>query len=72
MNLIKHLLPIAYNILKKAMHDDPNYAWSWHQKVREIAFEEGLGYNASHTVAAKVMQKAFDLDTSKNPHYTKV
>jgi len=65
----------AFDVVKKAMKDDPELAWSWHSNIA-MSFYDELGLverseNRSvvcNRAAARFMAMCFDVDTSKEPH----
>lgn len=61
--------PQAFQTLKAAIHADEGYAWSWHCVAWSCAFDEGLETGAANRAAARFMSMAFDIDTSKHPHF---
>jgi hypothetical protein len=61
---------VAMAALEKAIHNDPDYAWSWHCNIACAAMDEGLERVAANRAAARFMYAAFDCDTTKLQHYT--
>ncbi|AQZ99360.1 hypothetical protein B5M06_14975 [Comamonas kerstersii] len=59
----------AMEALKAAMKADPEYAWSWHCAICAGAHDEGLETGAANRAAARVMNMAFDCDTTKNANF---
>ena len=55
----------AFFILKKAMKDDPDYAWSWHCNIAVTAQDAGAPYGVANEGAARFMKLCFDVDTKR-------
>lgn len=52
--------------LKKAMKDDPKYAWGWHCIIACLLMDEGIEQIAANKRAASFMKLAFNVDTLIN------
>ena len=55
----------AMDVLKQAMKDDPDYAWSWHCNIAVMMQDVGVSHTVSNKGAANFMRLAFDVDTTK-------
>lgn len=56
-------------VIKKAIHDDPEYAWGWHCNIAMAAYDEGLNHDKANKAAARFMYNCFGIDMTKNEHY---
>ena len=54
----------ALNILRKAMKEDYDYAWSWHCNVAVMMQDAEASHRISNDGAARFMKLAFGVDTS--------
>lgn len=74
--LVTLSVPDAFNVLKKAMQDDPEYAWSWHCNLAMSFYDEieTCESNDAHVIcnhaASRFMRLCFDIDTAKNKNFT--
>ena len=68
----------AFDVVKKAMKDDPDLAWSWHCNIA-MSFYDELGpmvepsavrHEVCNRAAARFMKLCFDVDTSEHPQFT--
>lgn len=60
----------AMNTLKKAMQDDPHYAWGWHCNITMAIFDTGAAsLRKSHIASARVMRNCFAIDITKHSEY---
>lgn len=57
----------AFETLKQAMKDDPEYAWSWHCNIAVMCRDAGATHNVSNDGAARFMKLCFGVDTSSGP-----
>ena len=55
----------AFNTLQQAMHDDPNYAWSWHCNLAMSAHDCGVDYETSNKIAHEFMRRLFEVNTKE-------
>ena len=55
--------------LKKALTDDPEYAWSWHCNIAMASHDEGLSKPEANRAAARFMKNCFDIDMTKHEHF---
>jgi hypothetical protein len=55
----------AFEVLKSAMSEYPDYARGWHDNIAVCAQDAGLEYNASQKAAAAFMKLCFGVDTAK-------
>jgi hypothetical protein len=55
----------AFNRLKKALNDDPDYAWSWHCNIAVAYQDEGGTHQAANRAAARFMRNCFDADANE-------
>ena len=62
-----HAVKQSFDTIKKAMHEDYSYAWSWHCNIAVPAMDEGLPHEAANKAAARFMYNAFELDTTSPP-----
>jgi len=53
----------AFDVLKKTMVDDPDYAWSWHCNIAVMAQDAGASHVVANDGAARFMKLWFDVDT---------
>tara|TARA_R110002111_G_scaffold74952_2_gene119067 strand:- start:180 stop:410 length:231 start_codon:yes stop_codon:yes gene_type:complete len=63
----------AMNRLKKAMEDDPTYAYGWHSNIAISAYDscdKGIEHDEAHRIgndaATNFMKVCFDVKTSSN------
>lgn len=64
----------AFEVLKQAMHDDFEFAWSWHCNIAMAFYDElgplitpsGTSHEVANRAAARFMKLCFDVDTSQN------
>ena len=59
----------AMGIIKKAIHDDPDYAWGWLCNLAMASLDEGLSHRASNQAAARFMSWCFKIDMTKHELY---
>jgi len=62
----------AFETLKKAIGDDPSYAWSWHCNIAMAAHDSGAGpHDACNRGAALFLNLLSDgrVDTTTHPAY---
>ena len=57
----------ALDVIKAAMKNDPGYAWGWHCSIAVAQQDAGVDHTISNEGAARFMQMAFGVDTSKGP-----
>ena len=57
----------AITVLKAAMQNESDIAWSWHCNVAVAMQDEGVSHKVSNAGATRFMQNAFGVDTSKAP-----
>ena len=55
----------AFETLKKAIGDDPSYAWSWHCNIAMAAYDEGVDHATANKAANRFMQLCFGVDTKE-------
>lgn len=55
----------AFDVLKTAMAEDPEYAWGWHCSIACSAMDEGLDKSQANHIAGRVMYMAFKVDTAR-------
>ena len=53
----------AYQVVCKAMQNDPEYAWSWHCNVAMTCQDAGAPYKEANDWTATFMKNAFGVDT---------
>lgn len=59
-------IPLAFESLKAAMHDDPSYAWSWHCNLAMPIMDAiGCTHRQANDAAARLMRHLFDFDVTK-------
>lgn len=70
-SFLHELTPVtdAMNVLRQALYDDPEYAWSWHCNLAMASIDEGMDWNSAQFAAARFMQICFGVDTTKNDHF---
>lgn len=68
---LNELTPVtdAMNTLREALHNDPEYAWSWHCNLAMASIDEGMDWNSAQFAAARFMRICFGVDTTKNDHF---
>lgn len=60
----------AFEALKAAMADDPEYAWGWHCNLAmPIMDAAGVSPRLANEAAAHLMQHLFGYDITSHPHY---
>jgi hypothetical protein len=59
----------AFAVLRQAMHDDPEYAWSWHCNIAMASVDEGRTHFQANRAAARFMQNCFGIDITKSPQW---
>ena len=59
----------AMNVIKKALNNDPDYAWGWHCNLAMSSFDEGMDRPSANRAAARFMQICFGVDTTQNEHF---
>lgn len=52
----------AFETLKKAIGDDPSYAWSWHCNIAMAVQDEGVDHATANKAANRFMQLCFGVD----------
>lgn len=62
-------VPKAFETLKNAMSLDHGYAWGWHCNIAMSFVDEGGTRELGNKAAARFMQIAFGIDTSKFEEY---
>jgi hypothetical protein len=50
------------DIIKKVIHEDSDYAWSWLCNIAMASYDEGLDLSASNRAAARFMYSLFGID----------
>ena len=58
----------AFETLKKAMQDDPSYAWTWQANIAMTIYDSEVDDDAhrhANTAAANVMQHLFQVDVRR-------
>lgn len=65
---------IGYRLLRRALHKDYGFAWAWHCNVAMSFYDEmprawpaAYKHEMANKAAARFMNIAFDVDTSKEP-----
>lgn len=56
----------AFSELQTAMHQDPSYAWAWHCNLAMSFIDAGGDAITGNCGAARFMQTAFSIDTTKH------
>lgn len=56
-----------FDALKRAMQNDPSYAWAWHCNIAMMTQDAGCDHSIAQDGAARFMKLCFDVDTSKGP-----
>ena len=54
----------AMDMLRKAMSEDAQYAWTWHCNLAMAAFDEGVDHATSNKIAQRFMKLCFGVETS--------
>ena len=61
----------AFNALKQAISDDPEYAWAWHCNLAMPIYDEaGCDIGKANQSAALIMAQMFDHDITAHPHFS--
>ena len=55
----------AMDMLRKAMSEDAQYAWTWHCALAMAAFDEGVDHATSNKIAQRFMKLCFGVETSE-------
>lgn len=61
--------PDAMKVVIAALHNDPDYAWSWHCNAAMAAFDVGVPHYQANQAAARFMRFLADVDTAKHPGF---
>lgn len=59
----------AWEVLKKAAKEDPEWAWAVHCNLAMPVVDEGGSHELGNRAAARMMSVLFDCDITKHPHY---
>lgn len=59
----------AMAVVIDALHNSPQYAWSWHCNIAMAAYDEGLDHYRANKAAARFMLSLAGVDTSKHPGF---
>ncbi len=59
----------AFDTLRQATQEDPEYAWAWHCNLAVPFMDEGGSHKAANRAAARIMYNLFHVDTSQNQHF---
>lgn len=54
-----------FELLKKQIKSDPEYAWGWQCNLAMPAFDEGVDIKTANKIAARIMKNFFDCDVTK-------
>ena len=64
-------MPAAFDTLRKALQDDPDYAWGWHCNIAMAFYDVGGDHAMANKAAHLFMQRTFGVTTvepgSKKP-----
>jgi hypothetical protein len=60
---------LAFDTLKQAVQEDPEYAWAFHCNLAVPFMDEGGSHKAANRAAARIMYNLFRVDTSQNQHF---
>jgi hypothetical protein len=55
----------AMETLRRAMAEDPDYAWSWHCNLAMASVDEGMDHAAANKAAERFMRLAFQTSRSE-------
>ena len=66
---MSNLIAEAIDVLKVAVNNDSEYAWSWHCNLAMSAYDEGLSKPAANRSAARFMKLLFDVDMTKHEYF---
>lgn len=55
----------AFQTLKKAIHDDPDYARTWHANIAMPIYDSGVNIHKANDVADHLMKHIFDVPFPK-------
>ena len=58
-----------FQLFKEHLQYDDSYAWSWHCNIATMIQDEGVDYNLSNRLAAKIMKHSFNIDVTKFPEW---
>lgn len=59
----------SMDVIRKAIHIDEDYAWSWHCNLAMTSYDEGLSHKSANKAAARFMQICFDYDVTELKFY---
>ena len=62
-------LSLAMAVLKEAMTNGPDYAWSWQCNLAMSVFDSGVDHQTSNEAAARFIRLLCDVDMTRHPYY---
>ena len=60
---------VAVGKLCKSLHEDLDYAWTWHCNIAMAAFDAGCPHDVANEGAARFMQLLAGVDTREHPAF---
>lgn len=57
----------AFDTLRKALQDDPDYAWGWHCNIAMAFYDVGGDRDLIDEAASLFMKRTFGVTTEKHP-----
>lgn len=61
----KHKIKKSIDILKEAIQEDDDYAWTWHCNFAVPFQDEGASHEQANRAAARIMSLLFEVDVTK-------
>lgn len=62
-------LESALRRIISALSSDSEYAWAWHSTIALTLYDGGLDHRHANALAAALMIKLFDHDSTNNPRW---
>jgi hypothetical protein len=59
----------AFDILKQALQEDEEYAWTFHCNLAVPMMDEGCSHKKANKAAARIMYNLFRVDTSQSKYF---
>jgi hypothetical protein len=69
MQVPQFAVSLAFNTIKLAIQQDPDFAWAYHCNFACCVMDEGVPHGTSNRIAARTMRLIFDVDTTEHPCY---
>jgi hypothetical protein len=61
---ISKYVPAAFDVVRRGMQSDTDYAWSWHCNLAMSMVDAGCDHKIANEGAVRFMRTCFDVDTS--------